>query len=232
MNVKNKSAKEVLMLCVPALALMAFAIVAQYLQPMIAQKHALEKAQLQQLIRHDNTIALCNALESQSKLRPKIIYKLLTEGVNLNGNDGIGANAGIGGRVPLYIAANYDTPTVGWLLGAGANPNGAYGYLPLCQAAGNNDIPMMQLLLDKGADPNFPTEHGRTALTCAIGGNHLEAVRLLLHRGAEVNLKDSDGQTVLDELQVAELNVKSHYDYREVERLLKSAGAKNYDKVK
>lgn len=223
MNVKNKSAKEVLMLCVPALALMAFAIVAQYLQPIIAQKHALEKAQLQQRIRHNNTIALCNALESQSKLRPKIIYKLLAEGVNLNGN---------GGRVPLYIAANYDTPTVGWLLGAGANPNGAYGHLPLCQAAGNNDLPMMQLLLDKGADPNFLTKDGHTALTCAAGGNHLEAVRLLLHRGAKVNLKDSDGQTVLDGLQVAELDVKSHYDYREVERLLKLAGAKNYDRVK
>jgi ankyrin repeat protein len=57
----------------------------------------------------------------------------------------------------------------------------------LIEAAGDNDIDRMSLLIDGGANVNGFALDSWTPLTRAAYAGHLEAARLLLARGADIN---------------------------------------------
>ena len=63
-------------------------------------------------------------------------------------------------------------------------------------AAGNRDLPTLELLLPKVKNINQGNQKGVTALAMAVRGNSPDAVRLLLDKGASVNVADKDGNTL------------------------------------
>jgi hypothetical protein len=69
------------------------------------------------------------------------------------------------------------------------------GNTPLCLAARNGRIQVMQVLLQAGADPNARCVAGRTPLHFAAEGHQLGAVIELLSRHADATSRDSAGQT-------------------------------------
>jgi ankyrin repeat protein len=61
------------------------------------------------------------------------------------------------------------------------NSQDSYGRTPLMNAADENHINILKLLLSvQNINPNMTNENGETALCLAVRGHHLEAVRLLL----------------------------------------------------
>ena len=94
---------------------------------------------------------------------------LLAVGADLN-------SAADSGLTPLLIAVrNGDLPSAEALLDAGADPNRAmsanapyaYGHSPLVRAAGDGNLALIQLLLERGAEIDGRDGAGRTALLAA-----------------------------------------------------------------
>jgi ankyrin repeat protein len=106
-------------------------------------------------------------------------------------------------------------------LDAGDDPNtGEFRYHgPLLMiAAGNGQLGIVELLLDRGANTETTDDLGQTALLWAATMGQLAAVSLLLERGANLNGKDWSGQTPL-----AAAAVRGH---RDIVDLLLERGAK------
>ena len=82
------------------------------------------------------------------------------------------------------------------LLASGIKPTNdrdILGSTPLCEAAFEGNIVIIDLLLTEGADPNFASDTDRTPLHCASMAGHEDAVARLLTAGAQPNHKDRDG---------------------------------------
>ena len=72
------------------------------------------------------------------------------------------------------------------------------GYNPLYNAAQNNSIEAVDLLLEHGADLNLRSvKGGFTALHVAEGYNHLDLAQKLLHYGIDINRPSEQGCTAL-----------------------------------
>ena len=61
------------------------------------------------------------------------------------------------------------------------------GGTALIEAAYENQLEVMLVLIEKGADVNFVDQEGYTALMWATHEGHIEAVTLLIKAGANVN---------------------------------------------
>ena len=91
---------------------------------------------------------------------------------------------------------------VGYLLEAGADPQPASrqgGFTPLHSAvatdAGDRDIEIVRMLLEKSANPNAKSQSGSTPLhTVAFTGDR-EGLDLLLKHGADPKIANRDGKT-------------------------------------
>jgi ankyrin repeat protein len=64
-------------------------------------------------------------------------------------------------------------------------------------AASNDNIPMVQLLIDRGADVNARANDGSTPLFRASFMGHLDIIQLLLDRGADIDAQNSKKNTAL-----------------------------------
>jgi ankyrin repeat protein len=87
-------------------------------------------------------------------------------------------------------AAEGDISQVRRLLSRGASPNGygPDGHAPaLVYAAGNNNVEIVKLLLEKGADPTRRDFEGKTALDRAREYKNIEAVKILEANGKPRN---------------------------------------------
>ena len=79
-----------------------------------------------------------------------------------------------------------------------AEPSLLKGAEPLIAAARTDQVPVIELLLDRGANINAQVPvRGWTALHEAVDQKSMNALEVLLSRGASVNLKDRWGQTPL-----------------------------------
>jgi ankyrin repeat protein len=88
------------------------------------------------------------------------------------------------------------------------NFKGKDGSTPLTTAAGNGNLPIMEILLKAGADINLPGQYQRTAIIKAIVTDiyrynnpeltsTFDIVKFLVNRGADVNISDIDAFTPL-----------------------------------
>ena len=145
----------------------------------------------------------------------KIVKALLKHGADVNAKDQQGRSA-------LMTAALQGKAEVVRLLlekGASVDASDKDGWTPLMDASWSGDPLAVRLLLDKNADVGAQTIRGETALINAVRSGNAEVVRMLLERGAAVDTKPRFGQSPL---QIAQ-----KFDYKEIEELLKSAGAKD-----
>jgi uncharacterized protein len=69
-----------------------------------------------------------------------------------------------------------------------------YQFTALHNVAGEDQLDMINLLLDKGADPNAQNDVGIAPLHLAA---YPEVAELLVRRGADINLRSHDGSTPL-----------------------------------
>lgn len=128
-----------------------------------------------------------------------------------------------------------DTRKAERLLGEGADVNAVdqYGRVPLIDAALNNDVEMVRLLLDHHADVDAVSQApkpmgdrrrhaglqpGQTALVCAIERGHTQVAALLLKNGADIHVRNLSGWTLL--------TLARARGYKDVIKLLKAYGAK------
>ena len=85
------------------------------------------------------------------------------------------------------------------LLSAGVCPNQRlFEMTALMDAAADNDVRMVKLLLTRGADVNACNDMSETAFSYAAANNALAAAKLLRANGAEVNRPDTHGASPLD----------------------------------
>jgi ankyrin repeat protein len=116
---------------------------------------------------------------------------------------GVSSTASAGDVEALYKAAgDGDATKVTALLESGADVNGrtATGSFALNNAAVENHIEVIEILLGRGADPNVQNIAGDTPLICATkyAGGKAATVKLLVDAGTNAALKDDDGMTALD----------------------------------
>jgi ankyrin repeat protein len=104
-----------------------------------------------------------------------VVAVLLEAGANVNEND-----ESVGTSLYLAVTANHDA-LAQMLLERGADPNLApsWGQSPLMVAAGQGDLPMVELLLRYRADPARRSRDGSTAATYARREGHGAIVAVL-----------------------------------------------------
>lgn len=123
---------------------------------------------------------------------------------------------------PVDDAVRERHPTIAkYLVSRGAKCQADAGMAAtLCQAACDNDIQTIKLLLqDVQADPNVADYDSRTALHLAACSGHMQVVRLLVQLpGIALSPKDRLGNTPLDDAM--------RHDHVQVRRFLRGKGAK------
>ena len=90
-------------------------------------------------------------------------------------------------RKLLEAAKEGDVNEVQRLLSIGVHPNGDGSTTPLCAAAMEGKIEVIELLLDGGAKPDKSDDSECTPICWAARGHHMDVVTLLLKRGANPN---------------------------------------------
>lgn len=125
------------------------------------------------------------------------------------------------GETALMIAASkghYDI--VDFLIQAGADINKQKnaGTTAVKFAAGSGNTEILEALIKAGADVNLGDNDDDTPLGEAVFQGQLKAAEVLIRAGANVNAKNKEGKTILD--------FAKEKGYKEIESLLKSAGAK------
>lgn len=129
----------------------------------------------------------------------EIVQCLLDSGANVSSRDKAAPGEG-GGQQPLHYAARSKNPRIAeLLLSAGANPNALdkSGCTPLVIAIGEQNVPVVRLLVERGADvllkpgakSSFPP------LCQASRSKNLEIIEILIARGADINASDDLGNT-------------------------------------
>ena len=103
----------------------------------------------------------------------------------------------------LYEAAGGgDVTKVNALLDTGVDVNGrsSDGSYALNNAAVENHVEVMRILLDRGANPNVQNSQGDTPLICATkyAGGKAATVKMLVEAGTDLAIKDDKGNTALD----------------------------------
>jgi ankyrin repeat protein len=88
------------------------------------------------------------------------------------------------------------------LLDSGVDANGRTdsGSYALNNAAVENEVEVMKILLARGADPNVQNSQGDTPLICATkyAGGKAATVKLLVEAGTDLAVQDNKGETALD----------------------------------
>lgn len=110
-------------------------------------------------------------------------------------------------QLDLIRAINrQDLPAVSQFLDQGIDPNFRFS-LPLRTALRENNLPVIQLLVERGASLNF-----YPILTDAIQAGRLDIVRYLVEHGA--NVYDSEGQALRDAILAFQTQIVDYlYDY-------------------
>ncbi|MFN3192835.1 MAG: ankyrin repeat domain-containing protein, partial [Aureliella sp.] len=88
-----------------------------------------------------------------------------------------------------------------WLLKNGVHPDSRHysgDNTPLMQAAADDDVKTMKILLEHGADPNSRNSENELPLGFACSYQSWDAARLLVHSGADVNGVEDENKTHLD----------------------------------
>ena len=103
----------------------------------------------------------------------------------------------------LYKAAgDGDAAQVTALLDGGTDANGRtkIGSYALNNAAAENEVEVIGILLGRGADPNVKNSQGDTPLICATkyAGGKATTVKLLVDAGTDFAIKHNKGKTALD----------------------------------
>ena len=94
------------------------------------------------------------------------------------------------------------------------------GRTPLFFAAGNGNIELCRLLIEKEAKVSIRNKYGRTPLNYAIWSNNKEIVELLIEEGADINNRDNEGYAILqqvlteDQEDIAELLITKGADIK------------------
>jgi len=116
---------------------------------------------------------------------------------------GIAGTVHAGDVEALYEAAGHgDAARVTTLLDGGTDVNGRTesGSYALNNAAVENAVDVMRILLDRGADPNVQNSQGDTPLICATkyAGGNPATVKLLVDAGTNPTIRDKKGKTAMD----------------------------------
>jgi ankyrin repeat protein len=103
----------------------------------------------------------------------------------------------------LYQAAgDGDASQVSRLLDGGTDVNArtSNSSYALNNAAVENHVEVVRLLLARGADPNVQNGQGDTPLICATkyAGGHAATVKVLVEAGTDLAITDGKGNTALD----------------------------------
>lgn len=123
------------------------------------------------------------------------------------------------GDSPIMIAAlNGNLTVVKLLREAGADIN-LPGWTPLQYAAINGHNAVIEYLISTGADLALTAPNGASPLMLAVLSNQAETVRLLVGYGFDVSVRNDKGETALDWAR--------RKDYKEIEDILRRAGAKD-----
>ncbi len=123
------------------------------------------------------------------------VYVLLKSGANPNAVQSIGT--------PLSCSLNtaLATQLVKLLLKYGADPNGVdwEGWVPLHEAAWNDQFQAIRILVSHGAVINYKhKEIGVTPLMEAASKGNCESIVTLIELGADPHINSTDGLTALD----------------------------------
>jgi ankyrin repeat protein len=115
----------------------------------------------------------------------------------------IAGTASAGDVEVLYKAAGAgDSAQVSALLDSGTDVNArtGSGSYALNNAAVENNIDVIKILLAHGANPNVQNSQGDTPLICATkyAGGKAATVKLLVEAGTDLAMHDDDGKTALD----------------------------------
>ena len=116
---------------------------------------------------------------------------------------GIAGETMAGDVAALYQAAgDGDAQQVTMLLDSGVDVNGRTdnGSYALNNAAVENEVEVVKILLAHGADPNVQNSQGDTPLICATkyAGGKTATVKLLVEAGTDLAVQDNKGKTALD----------------------------------
>ena len=116
---------------------------------------------------------------------------------------GLAGTAFAGNVDTLYKAAgDGDSTQVSTLLDGGVDVNArtGNGSFALNNAAVENEIDVIRILLARGANPNVQNGQGDTPLICATkyAGGKMATVKLLIEAGTDIAIKDDEGKTALD----------------------------------
>lgn len=125
------------------------------------------------------------------------------------------------GETALMLAAakgHYDVAEFLIKAGADINKQKGAGTTAVKFAAGSGNTEILEALIKVGADVNLGDNDDDTPLGEAVFQGQLKAAEVLIRAGANVNAKNKEGKTILD--------FAKEKGYKEIESLLKSAGAK------
>ena len=116
---------------------------------------------------------------------------------------GFAGTASAGDVEALYKAAgDGDSTKVSALLDSGVDVNGktSTGSYALNNAAVENEMEVIKILLERGANPNVQNSQGDTPLICATkyAGGKATTVKILVEADTDQAIKDDDGKTALD----------------------------------
>ena len=127
-------------------------------------------------------------------------------------------------EVSLVFSAVWNNPGIlPWLLQHGVQPDcrlGVDGNTPLMQAASENQLDTMRLLINAGAAVNARNEQNETPLGFACAWEQWDAAKMLIDCGADVNTIEDGRTTFLDWATTA--------SHTEGIVLLKAYGAKQF----